>query len=227
MSNHSIDIHPSWKAALSKEFDMPYFNELRAFLKQEKQKEKTIFPKGNQIFNAYNSTPIENIKVVILGQDPYHGVGQAHGLCFSVPHGIKPPPSLVNIFKELHRSIPGFQIPTHGCLQDWTTQGVFLLNAILTVEAHQAASHQKKGWEQFTNATIQAISKQLEGVVFLLWGNFAQQKIGLIDENKHHILKTVHPSPLSAYQGFIGCGHFSTTNEILIKQNKTPINWQV
>lgn len=227
MSNNEIQIEESWKQQLLNEFSQPYFAELRQFLKEEKEKNKTIFPKGNQIFNAYNSTPFHDVKVVIIGQDPYHGIGQAHGLCFSVQHGVAVPPSLKNIYKEIQNNYPEFQIPNHGNLQHWTTQGVFLLNAILTVEAHQPASHQKRGWEQFTDATIAALSKQRAGIVFLLWGNFAQQKATLIDKSKHHILMAAHPSPFSAHNGFFGCKHFIKTNEILLHQNKQTINWQL
>ncbi|HPN18823.1 MAG TPA: uracil-DNA glycosylase, partial [Chitinophagales bacterium] len=204
----------------------PYFKELRHFLATEKQSGKTIYPPGSLIFNAFNSTPFDKVKVVILGQDPYHGDGQAHGLCFSVQYGVKPPPSLVNIYKELKSDV-GFEIPAHGNLQKWTEQGVFLLNAMLTVEANQPASHQKKGWEEFTNAVIQKLSKERSGLIFMLWGNFAQQKAVLIDETKHTILKAAHPSPFSAYNGFFGCKHFSKTNEILKAKGEEEIDWQV
>ena len=203
MSEKNIQIDDSWKIALADEFDKPYFKELRHFLTTEKQSGKTIYPPGSLIFNAFNSTPFDKVKVVILGQDPYHGDGQAHGLCFSVQYGVKPPPSLVNIYKELKSDV-GFEIPAHGNLQKWTEQGVFLLNAMLTVEANQPASHQKKGWEEFTNAVIQKLSKERSGLIFMLWGNFAQQKAVLIDETKHTILKAAHPSPFSAYNGFFG-----------------------
>lgn len=226
MSEVNIQIEDSWKDALKREFELPYFTELRQFLHTEKQEGKIIYPPGTLIFNAFNTTPLAQVKVVIIGQDPYHGAGQAHGLCFSVQHGIKPPPSLVNIYKELYADV-GFNIPTHGCLQKWAEQGVFLLNAILTVESNKPASHQKKGWENFTNAVIQKLSEQRNGLVFLLWGNYAQQKATLIDEKKHTILKAAHPSPFSAYNGFLGCKHFSKTNEILQSQGITPIDWQV
>ncbi len=226
MSEPNIQIEESWKVALADEFQKPYFAEIRHFLQAEKAAGKIIYPPGSLIFNAFNSTPFDKVKVVILGQDPYHGSGQAHGLCFSVQQGIKPPPSLVNIFKELKEDV-GFEIPNHGCLQKWTEQGVFLLNAILTVEANQAASHQKKGWEEFTNAVIQKLSKERDGLIFILWGNFAQQKAVLIDESKHTILKAAHPSPFSAYSGFFGCRHFSKTNDILKRQGKPPIDWQI
>lgn len=227
MSTDNIQMEESWKQVLQAEFEKPYFDDLRTFLYNEKKQGKTIYPPGSQIFNAFNSTAFADVRIVILGQDPYHGAGQAHGLCFSVQQGIKPPPSLVNIFKELKNSIPYFQIPTHGCLQNWTTQGVFLLNAILTVEANQPASHQKKGWEIFTNAVIQTISKEKTGVIFLLWGNFAQQKAALIDTEKHIILKAPHPSPFSAHSGFFGCNHFFQVNEILKARGEEPIQWQV
>mgnify|MGYP001082656886 FL=1 len=226
MSDANIQMHESWKTALKAEFEKPYFAELKRFLQAEKAAGKTIYPPGSLIFNAFNSTPFDQVRIVILGQDPYHGPGQAHGLCFSVQHGVKPPPSLVNIYKELQSDV-GITLPTHGCLQSWTTQGVFLLNAILTVEANKPASHQKKGWEEFTNAAIQQLSLQREGLIFMLWGNFAQQKAALIDERKHTILKAPHPSPFSAHTGFLGCGHFSKANAILTARGEAPVNWQV
>lgn len=226
MSGKNVQIDDSWKSALTDEFDKPYFKELKEFLAAEKNAGKLIYPPGPLIFNAFNSTPFDKVRVVIIGQDPYHGAQQAHGLCFSVQHGVKPPPSLVNIYKELKSDV-GFEIPNHGYLQAWTTQGVFLLNAILTVEANQPASHQKKGWEEFTNAAIYQLSKEREGLIFLLWGAFAQQKAALIDEKKHTILKAAHPSPFSAYNGFFGCKHFSKTNEILKSRGEAEINWQV
>lgn len=226
MSDANIQMHESWKTALKAEFEKPYFAELKRFLQAEKAAGKTIYPSGSLIFNAFNSTPFDQVRIVILGQDPYHGPGQAHGLCFSVQHGVKPPPSLVNIYKELQSDV-GITLPTHGCLQSWTTQGVFLLNAILTVEANKPASHQKRGWEEFTNAAIQQLSLQREGLIFMLWGNFAQQKAALIDERKHTILKAPHPSPFSAHTGFLGCGHFSKANAILTARGEAPVNWQV
>ena len=226
MSDANIQMHESWKTALKAEFEKPYFAELKRFLQAEKAAGKTIYPPGSLIFNAFNSTPFDQVRIVILGQDPYHGPGQAHGLCFSVQHGVKPPPSLVNIYKELQSDV-GITLPTHGCLQSWTTQGVFLLNAILTVEANKPASHQKKGWEEFTNAAIQQLSLQREGLIFMLWGNFAQQKATLIDERKHTILKAPHPSPFSAHTGFLGCGHFSKANAILTARGESPVKWQV
>lgn len=218
-------IEETWKNALWNEFQKPYFRELKSFLANEKAAGKTIFPPGNLIFNAFNSTPFQEVKVVILGQDPYHGPGQAHGLSFSVPTGVKPPPSLVNIFKELHADL-GLPIPSHGNLEKWAQQGVLLINAMLTVEANQPASHQKKGWEEFTHAVISTLSREREGLVFILWGRFAQEKASLIDDRKHFILTSAHPSPFSATK-FYGCKHFSKTNEILIKQGKTPIDWSL
>ena len=218
-------IDESWKGVLAQAFNAPEFGRLKQFLVQEKNQYK-VFPPGSKIFEAFNLTPFHKVKVVIIGQDPYHNDGQAHGLCFSVPQGIQIPPSLVNIFKELEQDV-GIAIPNHGRLDQWARQGVLLLNAILTVRAHQAGSHRNKGWEEFTDAAIRAVSEQREHVVFLLWGSFAQQKSKLIDANKHLILKTVHPSPLSAYRGFFGCRHFSKTNDFLISKGLEPINWQV
>lgn len=216
----------TWKKQLITQFEMPYFKQLQVFLQTEFDFGKNILPTPSNIFNAYNSTPFNKVKVVIIGQDPYHGVGQAHGLCFSVQSGIKPPPSLVNIFKEIRTDL-AIEIPQHGCLQKWAAQGVFLLNSILTVEANKPASHQKRGWEEFTNATIKSLSENKEGVVFLLWGNYAQQKSTLIDNNKHTILCAPHPSPFSAHSGFLGCKHFSQVNKILIQQGQTPIDWNI
>lgn len=216
-------IEESWKKVLIDEFNKPYFYALKEFLVEEKKK-YVVYPAGHNIFNAFACTPLDNVKVVIIGQDPYHGPGQAHGLSFSVPNGIQKPPSLQNIFKELHDDI-GKAIPESGNLETWAQQGVMLLNATLTVRANQAGSHQKHGWEQFTDRVIQVISEQKKGVVFLLWGSFAQAKASLIDQTKHHILMAAHPSPLSAYRGFFGCKHFSKTNEILQAEGLTPINW--
>lgn len=217
------NIEGSWKEVLWEEFQQPYFRKLKDFIQSERSAGKVIYPPASLIFNAFNTTSFDQVKVVILGQDPYHGVGQAHGLSFSVPDGIKPPPSLVNIFKELCTDI-GMEIPTSGNLTKWAEQGVLLLNAMLTVEAHQAASHQKKGWEEFTNAVIRKISEKKEGVVFILWGRYAQEKAALIDAGKHYILTSAHPSPFSATK-FLGCKHFSKTNEILQKQGLKPIDW--
>lgn len=218
-------IELSWKIKIQDQFNQPYFADLKEFLTEEK-KNFTIFPPGSLIFNAFNLTPFDQVKVVILGQDPYHDFGQAHGLCFSVMDGVPFPKSLINIFKELRDDV-GFEIPMSGNLEKWARQGILLLNATLTVRAHQAGSHQNKGWETFTDQVIRNISNEKEGVVFLLWGNYARAKKVLIDSNKHFILETVHPSPLSAYNGFFGCKHFSKTNDILIQQGKTPIDWQL
>ncbi len=205
------------------QFQSPYFRELKDFLLEEK-KHYTLYPPGPLIFNAFQRTPFEQVKVVILGQDPYHGKGQAHGLCFSVPRGIPQPPSLVNIFKELQSDL-GLPLPEHGNLENWANQGVLLINATLTVRDGQAGSHQKRGWETFTNRVIELVSQEKSGVVFLLWGRFAQAKESLIDGNKHLILKAAHPSPLSAYNGFFGCRHFSRTNDYLVKNGKQGIDW--
>ncbi|MEE2700123.1 MAG: uracil-DNA glycosylase [Bacteroidota bacterium] len=225
MSTIDPEIEASWKIVLSNEFNKDYFLKLKQFLVQEKQ-ENSIYPKGDEIFNAFNFTSFEKVKVVILGQDPYHGKGQAHGLSFSVPDNIKPPPSLKNIFKELASDM---QIPISetGNLSSWAKQGVLLLNTTLTVRARQAGSHQSKGWENFTDAVISKISAKKERVVFLLWGRFAQNKTTLIDENKHHILTAPHPSPFSAYNGFFGCKHFSKTNVILKENGLKEIDWRL
>jgi len=217
------DIEEGWKEVLWEEFQAPYFSELKSFLVEEK-KHYTVYPPGRLIFNAFNHTPFRRVKVVILGQDPYHGKGQAHGLCFSVPHGIPPPPSLVNIFKELHADL-GLPVPGHGNLEPWANQGVLLVNATLTVRAGQAGSHQNRGWETFTNRVIEKISAQKQGVVFLLWGRYAQAKESLIDGQKHLVLKAPHPSPFSAHNGFFGCRHFSSTNAFLEEQGMDRINW--
>lgn len=216
-------IEESWKKVLIDEFNKPYFLALKEFLVEEKQK-YTVYPAGANIFNAFACTPFDQVKVVIIGQDPYHGPGQAHGLSFSVQDGIQKPPSLQNIFKELHEDV-GKEIPESGNLESWARQGVMLLNATLTVRANQPGSHQKHGWEQFTDSVIKTLSDKKSGLVFLLWGRFAQDKAALIDSSKHYILKAAHPSPFSAYNGFFGCKHFSKTNEILQSQGKTPINW--
>lgn len=217
------EIEKSWKQVLWEEFQSPYFRGLRDFLKEEK-KLQTVFPPGNLIFNAFNHTPFEKVKVVILGQDPYHGEGQAHGLCFSVPRGIPAPPSLVNIFKEMNSDL-GLPLPGHGNLESWARQGVLLLNATLTVRAHQAGSHQNRGWENFTNAVIRHISQEKKGVVFILWGRFAQAKEALVDGNRHVVLKSAHPSPLSAHNGFFGSRPFSRTNEYLQRTGQEAVNW--
>ena len=199
---------------------------LGEFLRAQKTAGKVIYPPGARIFAALDSTPFDRVKVVILGQDPYHGPGQAHGLCFSVPHGIPVPPSLANIYREIERDL-GIAPPRHGCLDAWAGQGVLLLNAVLTVERGQAGSHQNKGWEYFTDACIEALDREREHLVFLLWGSYAQAKGRLIDGKRHRILKAPHPSPLSAHRGFLGCGHFSSTNQYLEETGQTPIDWQL
>lgn len=221
-----VKIEPGWKELLKDEFSKPYFQQIVLHLKTERTQGKTIYPPGPFIFNAFDTTPIDNVKVVILGQDPYHGPGQAHGLCFSVQKGIAPPPSLVNIFKELHDDI-GITIPNHGNLTHWAQQGIFLLNASLTVRAGEPMSHAKIGWASFTDTVIKKISEQKEHVVFLLWGKFAQDKKILIDETKHLVLKAAHPSPLSAHNGFMGCKHFSKTNAWLMSKGIDPVDWQL
>lgn len=218
-----IKIEDSWKKALSKEFKQDYFSDLVAFVKDEYKKGK-VFPPGKEIFNAFWHCPLESVKVVILGQDPYHGPGQAHGLSFSVKPGVPFPPSLLNILKEIKQDL-GKDLPPNGDLTRWADQGVFLLNATLTVRAHQAGSHQNKGWETFTDGVIRVISEQRENVVFMLWGAYAQKKSQLIDSNKHLILKAPHPSPLSAHRGFLGCGHFSKANAYLDSKKIPVINW--
>ncbi|MVN89537.1 uracil-DNA glycosylase [Mucilaginibacter aquatilis] len=223
----AIDLEPSWLKVLHNEFEKDYMRKLKDFLKHEKEAGHKVYPKGSDIFNAFNHTTFDNLKVVILGQDPYHGPNQAMGLSFAVHRGIPVPRSLNNIYKELQTDVPGFTIPQHGDLTKWADQGVLLLNATLTVQAGIAGSHQKKGWEIFTDTVIRKISDEKEGIVFLLWGRFAQAKAELIDESKHHILKAAHPSPFSADNGFFGCHHFSKTNEILKKEGKKEIDWQV
>ncbi len=220
------ELESGWLHALQPEFSKAYFLYIKTFLKSEKKNKKAIYPPGSLIFNAFNQTPFDKVKVIILGQDPYHGEGQAHGLSFSVPDGIKPPPSLVNIFKELQSDLQ-IPIPQSGNLSHWAQQGVFLLNAMLTVESNQSASHQKIGWQYFTDAAIKQLSEKKEHLVFLLWGKFAQQKKELIDANKHLILEAAHPSPFSAYNGFFGCKHFSKTNAYLAQHNLELINWQL
>lgn len=219
----TVTIEPSWQAHLQKEFDKPYFENLIAFVKQE-YAHHTVYPPGRLIFNAFNLCPFDKVKVVLIGQDPYHEPGQAHGLCFSVNDGVQFPPSLNNIFKEI-KDDTGADIPTSGNLTRWAKQGVLLLNATLTVREHAAGSHQKHGWEEFTDEVIRTISNEREGIVFILWGSYAQSKAQLIDSSKHFILKSAHPSPLSAYRGFFGNHHFSLTNMYLQKNGKTPIKW--
>lgn len=217
------DIGEGWSERMAPAFGSPSFAGLKTFLLWERA-QYTVFPRGKDIFNAFRLTPFDRVSVVILGQDPYHGPGQAHGLCFSVPPHIPVPPSLENIYKELERDF-GKPRPAHGDLTTWAEQGVLLLNATLTVRAHNAGSHQNKGWEEFTDTAIRAVANEREGIVFLLWGRYAQNKEALIDADRHYVLKAPHPSPLSAHRGFIGCGHFSTTNSILVAQGKTPIAW--
>ena len=222
-----VKMEASWKEVLQHEFAKPYFLQIVTFLKTEKAAGKTVYPPGPLIFNAFNQTPFSRVKVVILGQDPYHNPGQAHGLSFSVQNGVKPPPSLVNIFKEIQTDI-GIAMPAqYGNLTRWAEQGVLLLNASLTVRANEPNSHAKIGWHEFTDAVIQKISDEREGVVFLLWGKFAQDKQLLIDETKHHVLKAAHPSPFSADKGFFGCKHFSKTNNLLVQEGLDPIDWKL
>jgi len=222
----SIQLHESWLPHLREEFDQPYMIALKQFLKSEKQAGKIIFPKGAEIFNALNTTPLDKVKVVILGQDPYHGPNQAHGLCFSVKPGVVPPPSLKNIYKEIQAEY-GCAAPSHGYLMPWAEQGVLLLNSVLTVEQFRAASHQKQGWEQFTDKVIQVVNDQCENVVFLLWGGYAQKKGTVIDQSRHCVLQSPHPSPLSAHRGFLGNNHFKKADQYLQEKGKSPINWQV
>ena len=221
-----VKLETSWKSRLQPEFTQPHMQTLKQFLVQEKQAGKTIYPKGSEIFQALNLTPFDNVKVVILGQDPYHGPKQAHGLCFSVQPGIKPPPSLVNIFTEIYNDL-GIKQPYHGCLQHWAEQGVLLLNAVLTVQANQAASHQGKGWEEFTDRIIHVLNDEKEHLVFMLWGSYAQRKAQFVDQRKHLVLKAPHPSPLSAHRGFLGCRHFSKCNEYLQQHGIEPIDWRL
>jgi uracil-DNA glycosylase len=219
-----VKIEESWKEVLRQEFNKPYFLQIATFLKAERLSGKTIYPPGGLIFNAFNTTPFDQLKVVVLGQDPYHGPGQAHGLSFSVQNGVPPPPSLINIFKELQTDID-MPIPSHGNLTHWAEQGVMLLNASLTVRANEPMSHSKIGWADFTNAVIEKISAHKKNIVFLLWGKFAQEKQALVDETKHLVLKAAHPSPFSADKGFFGCKHFSKTNSWLVSKGIDPIDW--
>lgn len=218
-----VKIEKSWQEVLQDEFDKPYFGLLTDFVRREYQS-KTIYPPAKLIFNAFDLTPINSVKVVIIGQDPYHGEHQAHGLCFSVNDNVAFPPSLVNIFKELERDL-SLPFPKSGNLERWAKQGVFLLNATLTVEAGKAGSHQNKGWEEFTDRVIKELSERCDHLVFMLWGSYAQKKGAVIDSKKHLVLKSVHPSPLSAYRGFIGCGHFGLVNGYLKRVGKDPIQW--
>ena len=224
MSSANVQINDSWKKVLETEFSSGSFLKLKDFLTEEKKK-FVVYPPGKEIFNSFNHTPFDKLKVVIIGQDPYHGTGQANGLCFSVADGIKQPPSLVNIFKELNSDL-GIPVPKSGNLERWADRGVLLLNATLTVRANTAGSHQKKGWEQFTDAVIKKISENKKGIVFLLWGNYAKQKAELIDKEKHFVLTAAHPSPLAG-GAFFGCKHFSKTNEILKQQSLEEINWKL
>ena len=221
-----VTLHESWKAPLQSEFDAPYMAGLKEFLVAERAKGKRIFPKGSEWFHALDATPLEQVRVVILGQDPYHGEGQAHGLCFSVKQGVRPPPSLINIYKEMKSDL-GLEPPPHGNLEAWAKQGVLLLNAVLTVEAGLAASHQGKGWERFTDAVIRLVNDQPWPVVFILWGAYAQRKAAFVDRQRHLVLASAHPSPLSAHNGFFGSKPFSKANEFLVAQGEKPIDWNV
>ena len=218
---------PAWQEVLGPVKRADFFQQLMARIDAERAAGKAIYPPASEVFNAFTLTPLDNVKVVILGQDPYHGPGQAHGLCFSVQSGVKTPPSLVNIYKELALDIEGFHVPEHGNLTAWAEQGVLLLNTVLTVEQGKAHSHAKWGWETFTDAVIKSVNDTQHGVVFLLWGSHAQKKGQNIDTQKHYVLNAPHPSPLSAHRGFLGCRHFSQTNTLLSQQGKTPVNWQV
>ena len=226
MSNERVKLEPSWKARIGDYLERPEMQALSAFLRAEKQAGKGIYPPGPDIFAAFDHAPFDTVRVVILGQDPYHGPNQAHGLCFSVRPGVQTPPSLQNIFKEIQRDL-GIAPPDHGCLTPWADRGVLLLNAVLTVERGMANAHQGKGWEGFTDAAIDALNREREGIVFMLWGSYAQKKGQLIDTRKHRVLKSVHPSPLSAHRGFLGCGHFSAANQYLTEHGQTPIDWSL
>jgi uracil-DNA glycosylase len=226
VSAAEVRLDASWKERVGNEFATPRMQALSAFLRAEKQAGKVIYPPGPMIFAALDATPFESVKVVVLGQDPYHGPGQAHGLCFSVPGGVVVPPSLENIFKEQHRDL-GLPRPDHGCLLPWARQGVLLLNSVLTVERGLAGSHQGKGWEEFTDACVDALNRERDALVFLLWGSYAQQKGRLLDRGRHLVLKAPHPSPLSAHRGFIGCGHFSRANQYLRDRGATPVEWRL
>jgi len=222
----AVKLESSWLAALGGEFERPYMLELREFLLREKRAGKRIFPRGDEFFNAFQHTPLERVKVVILGQDPYHGVGQAHGLCFSVRAGVAVPPSLQNIYRELNEEL-GLPVPAHGDLTAWADRGVLLLNSVLSVECARAASHQGKGWETFTDRVIEVINERREGVVFMLWGSYAQRKGAIIDGDRHCVLRAPHPSPLSAHRGFFGCGHFIAANEYLAARGVEPVDWRL
>lgn len=220
----AIKLEQSWLDRVGGEFEQPYMQNLKAFLQAEKEAGRVIYPKGPEIFNAMNTTPFDAVKVVIIGQDPYHGPDQAHGLAFSVRRGIPVPPSLVNIYKEIESTF-GTKMPRHGDLTGWARQGVLLLNATLTVQQANAGSHQKRGWEEFTDAVIRAVNERHEHVVFMLWGSYAQKKGAFIDRKKHLVLQAPHPSPLSAHRGFLGCGHFKKTNDYLVAKGRAPIDW--
>jgi uracil-DNA glycosylase len=222
----AVKLDESWRIPLAEEFASPYMAALKTFLLGEKAKGKTIFPKGSEWFRALDLTPLNKVRVVILGQDPYHGPGQAHGLCFSVRPGVRPPPSLINIFKELETDI-GIRRPNHGHLETWAKQGVLLLNSVLTVESGLAASHKDKGWERFTDAVIRLVAAQPQPIVFLLWGSYAQKKAAFVDASRHLILKAAHPSPLSAHNGFLGCKHFSQANAFLAARGQAAIDWNL
>ena len=226
MSDNPIKLEASWKAKVGDYLQRPEMRELSVFLRQRKQAGARIFPPGPQIFSAFEATPFEAVKVVILGQDPYHGAGQAHGLCFSVLPGVPVPPSLDNIFKEIQADL-GIARADHGCLLPWARQGVLLLNSVLTVEEGRAGAHQNKGWEGFTDHVIETLATQREDLVFLLWGSYAQAKGKVMDTRRHRVLRAPHPSPLSAYRGFMGCGHFSATNQFLARQGQAPIDWKL
>lgn len=226
MPQSDIKLDESWKARLQPEFDSAYMHDLRSFLVDEIKAGKTIFPKGPEYFRALDLTPLENVRVVILGQDPYHGPGQAHGLCFSVRPGVRTPPSLINIYKELAEDV-GFQPVNHGFLEHWARQGVLLLNSVLTVQQAEAASHRGRGWEIFTDAVIRAVNEECPHVVFMLWGSYAQKKASFVDKKRHLVLKAPHPSPLSAHRGFLGCRHFSKANQFLLENGLEPIDWQL
>ncbi len=226
MPQRAIQLEGSWLVKLADEFEQPYMQQLRQFLRAEKRQGKRVFPAGDEIFAAFAHTPLDKVKVVILGQDPYHGEGQAHGLCFSVRPGVKVPPSLQNIYKEINAEL-GLPIPTHGHLTSWAKQGVLLLNSVLSVECARAASHQGKGWETFTDRVIELINREREGVVFMLWGSYAQRKGAIIDSERHCVLQAPHPSPLSAHRGFFGCGHFQAANDYLTQRGLAPIDWSL
>jgi uracil-DNA glycosylase len=221
-----VNLHESWLRVLQHEFDAPYMAALKDFLMQERHAGKRIFPRGSEWFHALDATPLDSVRVVILGQDPYHGEGQAHGLCFSVQRGVPPPPSLVNIYKELARDL-GVIAPKHGHLESWAQQGVLLLNSVLTVEANRAASHAGKGWERFTDAVIREVNALARPVVFILWGSYAQKKGAFVDQSRHLVIKSPHPSPLSAHNGFFDSKPFSRTNAFLTSHDQEPINWQL